>query len=367
MALRVCFYEVLAQASLFFKPCLTSCFVAKASSQGEPRKLDCRGNREEFEMSENRGLLDSLAHMFKSPKAGEDSAQAGKSGKTLQVDFESAVRRLEEKVEERLRRSLPAGARTAAGTTALDRKSRQELAHREIRKDIGEMHARLGTGIDAAELEELSSQLAELDRLWRPGKGSHELIPRARYAIAEKVQLEAGPLAVARLRELLSREGMSWPDATHHHPSASEDEIERSLRRRFDDIEATFLSNDLKRTTDRMLGIVTGWGGDYPARGSALWEETVLEGVAEGIRARLDTEFIDLIRENKEVFEARTEELVGETFQVLQRSLESGVDSIEDASRAVAATFRALDEVIPQIAWEYVHAQLPHARAEWDV
>jgi len=318
-------------------------------------------------MSKNQGLLDSLAHMFKSTKAGEDSAQAAKPVESLQVDFESAVRRLEEKVEERLRRSLPAGARRAAGTAVLDRESRREVVHREIREDIGKMHGRLGTGIDAAEMEELSSKLAELDRLWRPGKGSHDLIPRARYAMAARIQREAGPLAVSRFRDLLSREGMSWPDATHHQPSASEDEIERSLQRRSSDIEATFLSNDVKRTTDRMLGIVTGWGGDYPARGSALWQETVLEGVTEGIRAQLNMEFIDLVRENKEIFEARTEELVGETFQVLQHSLESGVDSIEDASRAVAATYRVLDEVIPELAWEYIHSQLPHARAEWDV
>jgi uncharacterized protein (DUF2267 family) len=91
-----------------------------------------------------------------------------------------------------------------------------------------------------------------------------------------------------------------------------------------------------------------------------------LEGVAEGLRARLSTEFIDLVRENKEVFEARTEELVGEPFDVLQRSLESGVDSIDDASRAIAATFRVLDEVIPELAWEYIHAPLPHARVERD-
>lgn len=317
-------------------------------------------------MSKNRGFLDSLADMFKSSREREDVLQGGDPVEMLQVDFDDAVRRLEEKVEERLRQSVSTGAVKAPRATAADRETRREIAHREIREDIEKMHARLGTDIDSAEMEELSSQTAELERLWQSGKGSHELIPRARYAIAEKIQLEAGPLAVARLRKLLRQEGMNWPDPTRHQPSASEDEIERSIRRRMGEIEANFLSSDMQRTSKRMLGLVSGWGGDYPERGSALWEETVLEGVAEGIRARLTTEFVDLVREHKEIFEARTEELVGETFGVLQRSLESGVDSIDDASRAVSATFRVLDEVIPELAWEFIHAELPHARAEWD-
>jgi hypothetical protein len=317
-------------------------------------------------MSENRGFFSSLAHMFQSSKGGEDASQGSDPVEMLQVDFDDAVRRLEEKVEERLRQSVSTGAIKASRTTVADRETRREIAHREIREDIGKMHARMGTGVDDAAMEMLSTQLAELDRLWRPGKGSHELIPRARYAIVERVQREAGPLAIARLRELMSREGMSWPDPTRHQPSASEDEIERSVRRRAGEIRENFLSSDMERTANRMLGLVSGWGGDYPERGSALWEETVLEGVAAGIRARLNTEFIDLVRENRETFLARTEELVGERFDVLQRSLESGVDSIDNASRAVAATFRVLDEVIPEFAWEYIHAELPHARADWD-
>jgi hypothetical protein len=257
--------------------------------------------------------------MFKSSKGGEATLQGGNPVEALQVDFDDAVRRLEEKVEERVRRSVSTGASKAPRTTAADRETRKKIAHREIREDIGKMHARLGTGIDDATMEELSSELVELDGLWRSGKGSHELIPRARYAIAERIQLEAGPLAVVRLRKLMGQEGMSWPDPTRHQPSASEDEIERSIRRRLGEIEANFLSSDMQRTSRRMLGLVSGWGGDYPERDSALWEETVLEGVAEGVRARLSTEFIDLVRENKEVFEARTEELVGEPFDVLQR------------------------------------------------
>jgi hypothetical protein len=304
--------------------------------------------------------------MFRSSKGGEDTSKGDNPVELLQVDFDDAVRRLEEKIEERLRQRVSTGAIKAPRATPADREARRKIAHREITEDIGKMHARLGTGIDDAAMEELSSQLVDLDSLWRSGKGSHDLIPRARYAIAEKIQQETGPLAVARLRNLMRQGGVSWPDPIRHQPSASEDDIERSIRRRMGEIQANFLSSDMQKTSSRMLGIVSGWGGDYPERGSALWEETVLEGVAQGIRARLGSEFIDLVRENKEIFEARTEELVGEPFDVLQRSLESGVDSIHDASRAVTATFRVLDEVIPELAWEYIHAQLPHARAEWD-
>jgi hypothetical protein len=48
-------------------------------------------------MSKSGGLLDSLAHMFKSSKGGEATLQGGNPVEALQVDFDDAVRRWKRK------------------------------------------------------------------------------------------------------------------------------------------------------------------------------------------------------------------------------------------------------------------------------
>ncbi len=239
-------------------------------------------------------------------------------------------------------------------------------AHRTMSSDIEQMHARLGTGLAGADLTELATYLQELHSESAAGKGSQSLLPRMRHASAERLNAEAGALAVARVVALLQREQLPWPDPTRYRPNATPEEIERSRRRRLDDVRETFLAQDLERTAQRMLGIVGGWGWDYPDRGSPLWEETVLEGVAAGIRGQLVREFADLLRRDRDVILDGAQASIGKELEAIHGVLDDGVHSLEQASRAVASSLRALDEVVPEIAWEHVASQLPHARGEFD-
>jgi hypothetical protein len=113
-----------------------------------------------------------------------------------------------------------------------------------------------------------------------------------------------------------------------------------------------------------MLGIVRGWGADYPDRGTPLWEECALEGVAAGIRAQLVRDFVELLRREQDALLARVEASVGKELAGLQATLHGGVQSIEQASEAVASSLRVLDQMVPEIAWQQVRAQLPQARGE---
>jgi hypothetical protein len=316
------------------------------------------------------GFLDSIGRLFraKEEEAGAPPrAEAPGAFARLEADFEAAVRGLREKAVERDTGPAQPGAaatRSRVEDRAAESLRRMETSRRAIREDIEKMHARLGTGLASADLDEISRFLEELDATSTAGRDSLELLPRLRYAIATRLRAEAGELAVARLVARLERAKLPWPDPTHYRPSATPDEIERSRRRRLAEIRETFLAQDGKRTAERMLGIVRAWGGDYPDRGSPLWEESVLEGVAAGIRGRLLKDFVELLVRDRELLLARTEASIGKQLTALQESV-GGIRSIEQANVAVASSLQALDAVVPEIAWEQVRSQLPEARGEF--
>jgi hypothetical protein len=241
-----------------------------------------------------------------------------------------------------------------AASAAIQSAQRKETAHREIREDIEKMHSRLGTGLSGADLDAIAAYLKELAAVSAAGRGSHELLPRARHAIAEKLRAEAGELAVAQLVALLQRQGLDWPDPTHHRSTATPEEVERSRRRQLADARESFLVLDLGKLSDRVHGIVRGWGSDYPDRGSPLWEESVLEGVGAAIRGRLIQQFVESLQRDREALLSRVEAAIGKEFAALQTALASGVQSVEQAHLAVASSLGVLDEVVPALAWEAV-------------
>lgn len=319
----------------------------------------------------NLGFLDSLTRLFRRDEAPlpADSTSEPRSA-SLEADFEAAIRGLNEKIEQRLAESAAAGAAPTARTDKTEERiaekvRRMAAAHRAIREDIEGMHARLGTGLDGAALTGLASFLEELDTVVREGKDSHSMLPRARYAIALRLQTEAGELAVTRLVALLQRENMPWPDPIQAGPLVTPEQAENARSRRLAEIRESFLASGFKRTATRLLGVVSAWGSDYPERGSPLWQESVLEGVAAGIRADLVREFADLLRRDSALLLDRTQGAVGKELGTLQQVLRGGITSIEQANEAVASALRVLDEVFPEVAWQHVQSQLPRARGEW--
>jgi hypothetical protein len=319
----------------------------------------------EREADSKLGFLDSLVGLFRSkPAAVAPAASSGAGGfEALRADFEAALRDLDEKAAEcRRQAEVKTGAESSSTRTEAERAAvaerRLEDVRRAIREDIGSAHARLKTGIESSELEALAKYIEEVAAQAEAGKDSHELLPRARFAIAEKLREEAGELAAARVVELLRSQDLSWPDPTHYRESARPEEIERSRRRRLAEVRQSFLAQSLERTAQRLLGVVEVWGSDYPDRGSPLWEETVYEGVAAGIRARLVKEAVEQLRRDQDVIMKRTEAAIGKELAALQQTLRSGVTSFEQANQAVAGSLRALDTIVPELAWEHVRASL---------
>lgn len=323
----------------------------------------------EGEQRAGGGFLDSLGRLFRRQEDRPARVEpAPKPAGTLEA-LEAAVRALNERVEQQ-RGAATAGSASAGvrkptpEELAAERERRIEAARKAMREDIERMHAKLGTGIAPADLDAIAALLGELEAGAAAGKGSYELLPRARYAIAERLRAEAGELAVARVAALLRQHGMGWPDPSHPPATATPEEIERAHRRRLADVRRAFLGDGFARTAESLQGIVKGWGADYPDRGSPLWEACVLEGVAAGLRGQIVRRAVELLQRDRDELLRQAEAAVGEETAALQQALAGGVHSLEEANRAVQSALQVLDEVLPAIAWERVRAELPEARGE---
>ena len=317
-------------------------------------------------------FLDSFTKLFRKEEETAPAPEAvpAKRFANLEADFEAAIRALNEKVEVRLAESAstgPAAVRRDKGEDRIKQKlQRMEATHRAIREDIEKMHGRLETGIGGPDLDALAKFLEELDGSVKADKDSHSILPRARYAISGQLQARAGELAIARLADLLQRQKLGWPDPTQGGPGVTAEELERSRRRRLAEIKEAFLGAGLKRTARAHARIGRRGDPTIPQRGSALWEESVLEAIAAGIRGELVQEFVQILTRDAERA-ARPDRGIPRNASSPRSGERSRVacTSIDQANQAMASAFRVLDEVFPQIAWEHLRSKLPRARGEW--
>lgn len=309
------------------------------------------------------GLIHSLGRLFRGDKPSSpdnDPEQKVSAGLAkLEVDFAQAITAMKERVENQRRAggmaaSGPAFIDLSAQDRAAERQQRKESCHRAMREDIDTMHSTLGTGLKDSDLEDVVAFLRELEALSHAGQDSHALVPRARHAIIERLRIEAGQLALENLISALRRSGLDWPEQPQHSPSMTPEELESSQRRRLSDTRTSFLTYDLTRIAERLQGIVSGWGADYPDRGSPLWQESVLKGVAAALWGRLIETFVELLEKDRELLVTRTERFMGTELAALHAALENRAGSIAETTDAVARALRVLDEVVPEIAWELV-------------
>jgi len=313
-------------------------------------------------------FLDPIANLFRGrEKPASARPETASEIDSLLKNFDSALDGLEKKIEESRRateasrRAVVSGRMTAADRAAAS-ELRMEKAHQEAREDIEKMHARLGTELAGANLDELERDLQALQADVGAGKDSHSLMPRMRYAIVDRLVREAGEIAVERFVALLQDAKMSWPDPTTYRPSATSEEIERAQRRRLAEVREGFLAKDLERTIEQAVGVVRGWKSDYPDRGSPLWEDCVLQGVAAGLRGRIVLDATEILRRDRDAIFEQAQASIGKELDAIHAALEGGAASPEQEHRAMSSALSALDQVIPEIAWKHVLSQLPEAR-----
>ena len=316
-------------------------------------------------------FLDSFVGIFRRKTEPEESqAEPPQSFEDVRARFDTALKDLEATIEthrQEMEGSAAArGSFKEAGAESEEHKiQRMASIHRQIRVDVEAMHAQLGTGISGSDIDELNQFLQEVAELSAGGEDSHELLGRARFTILRRLSVEAGELAVSRLRDLMNSADMTWPETLTYHPSTSPEGVARIRERHLAELKEYFLQSGIERMAQFLVGIVPAWKEDYPHQGSPIWDAVVLKAVAAGIRASLLKEFVEKVREDRAAIEEEVEELIGAELSAVDQCLKEGIDSIQDANRVVAGTMRILDEVVPDLAWERVHAALPRARGDW--
>ncbi len=72
--------------------------------------------------------------------------------------------------------------------------------------------------------------------------------------------------------------------------------------------------------------------------------------------------FTTRLRQDRKFIENKTNELIGEKVAELNRTLQGGMTSLNDAHRVVASSLKILDEVIPALAWEHLQKVVPEAK-----
>jgi hypothetical protein len=310
---------------------------------------------------EEQELINAMGHLF----GGEPERAAPEPGGDLgamATDFDAALRALNQRVAQQQRESQRPGvgmAQLSDQDRAGEREARQQRAHRTMREDIERMHDTLETGLATPDLDALVAFLQHLQKLSSAGRCSHALLPRARHAIAERLRTGAGELAMARLVTLLHGQGLAWPDAAPPHPRATPEEIEVSRRRRLDQLRKNFLTYDFARIAERLQGVVSGWGGDYPERGSPLWQESMLKGVAAALWAKLLQDCVELLKRKQKELRSLAETAVSRELAALQAAVVRPSASAMETTEAIASSLRVIDEVVPEIAWELVAGALP--------
>ncbi len=318
------------------------------------------------------GFLDGITHLFHGKKTGAPAPAASEAAPDalddLKSNFESAVGGLMNRMEEiraDKESDSPAAQAQATEPAEDDRERRMARLHDQMRADIEAMHQELGTGLQPAELDPLVAELEDLATTVEEGHGSHDLQPRGRAAVVEKVRLESGTLAADRIATLVKKADRAWPDPTIYRPDESEEAIERSRTRRHAETREVFIGMKYLRLAERLVGNVSGWGSDYPNRRSPLWEECVMEGVAAALRGRVIHECIAILERDRDELIGRIDGLIGKEVAALNQALEAGVTSLGQANQAMAGAMEAIDELVPQVAWEHIQKALPLARGEW--
>jgi hypothetical protein len=219
----------------------------------------------------------------------------------------------------------------------------------------------LHTGISSHELDLLRDYLTNAAETFSDGDQSQEVLPRCRSSILKRIHYEAGLLALDEMDDCLAKQTETWPTRFPRNPAISTEEAQAIVRRNQERLRKNFLNYSLRQSSFLIVGIVAVWKSDYPEPDSDLWKSVVLEAVATALRAKLMHLFATRLRHDRELIENKATELIGSKLTELNRTLQEGLISLNDAHRVVSSSLKILDEVIPDLAWEHLQKVLPEA------
>ena len=309
-------------------------------------------------------FIDHLIDLFHHPVSKKSLPESAKEH-TLNEQFSTALTVLEETIEKQQHEKNQGGEygwkRALKFEDEESKKQKEQDIHHKIRSDVESAHQRLQTGIAAHELELLRDYLAHVAETVSSGADSHEILPRCRAAILKRIHYEAGFIALDEMDDYLEKQHEAWPTIFPKNPSLSSDEAQAIIQRNQIIARKNFLNYNIHQSSLLIVGIVAVWKSDYPDDNSDLWKSVVIEAIATALRARSMHLFTTRLRQDRKLIENKATELIGAKVTELNRTLQGGAISLNDAHRVVSSSLKILDEVIPDIAWQHLQKVIPEA------
>ena len=303
-------------------------------------------------------FFEAISQLFGNASPSERPApKQSPSLAEMESAFTAALQQLNGKIEDLKRQQLQSESGTVSSPAAHaeERERRMRQAHTQILDDILAMHRKLATGIDLPALDVLALFLKECAEKVAEERSAPEVMLCCRSSILRRFHREAGGIAWGDLEGRMKAQNEAWPETTQRDPIEDEEAFERRQQLKYREMQDDFVNYDLARSSGLIRGIERAWQADYPAPGTPLWRELVLEGVATAFRARILQGYYERLLANREKIVGRAAELVGRELGALQAALaEKNLTSLEDAHRVATTSRRVLDEVIPEIAWQVI-------------
>ena len=309
-------------------------------------------------------FIDRLINLFHHPDMQKPLAKS-KTEISLNEQFKASLTALEETIEKQQHQKDHGKQfgwkRTLMFEDEESKKHKEQKIHEKIRIDVESAHQRLHTGISSHDLELLKGYLVHAAETVSSGQKSHEVLPRCQAAILKRFHYEAGFLALDEMEDYLDKQKEAWPTIFPRNPALSSDEAQAIVKRNQIKLRKNFLNYNIHQSSFLIVGIVEVWKSDYPEANSDLWKSVVYEAVATAFRAQFMRLFTTRLRQDRQLIEKKVTELIGAKVTELNRTLQGGVTSLNDAHRVVSSSLKILDEVIPDIAWQHLLKVLPEA------
>lgn len=254
-----------------------------------------------------------------------------------------------------LQERFPVEGAPAAET--VDRELQDTTYHRHRMRDaILKAHQQLGTGLEVSMLEALDQGMEQL----LPHLGDcagQDIAKRVTSCCLHRIFREVGLLSWDRVMHLIDRAGLKWPPPSGMSPSATSEEIAQAAERNRCVDGESFLDRSPAQARELMLGVVKVWRAAYPAENTSLWQETVWQGVAAGLRIYLFEQAAAAMQHDPQNI-ASVQRLLEQELQSTRDLLSQGLQSPAQLKSVLAETDRLCRQDVPDLVWELVRPQV---------
>ena len=280
-------------------------------------------------------------------------------------EFVSIDRELDsslEVVQKKLRRSVSSASETgdmlarekAKHTRFIEERNR---AHGELFENIVRHHERFDTGITEEELLTLHD--------FMKGESDREQEHTSESPLHEHVEInalnflrrKASEEAWHRLEAYMEQFEIEFPVPSSLVNHSDHGRIETVREERKTLARDEFIGASPRLLAELILGNVPMWVYSYPAKGSYLWELTVLQGVAAALAANRFMRFLVFWEEHSEEILAHIRKEFVDRIKALRSRGEAAADLSEVFS--VSMNLQGISrEEIPDRIWKYVTSNL---------